>query len=95
VENALAASLLARHGGASIQGIREGLKKLSRVGPSHRLLRREGEREGLQRFQGHQCRCHPDGHSRPSGPLVVLLGGTDKGASYEPLRGALAGKLDG
>ena len=27
------------------------------------------------------------------GPLVVLLGGTDKGASYAPLREALAGKL--
>ncbi len=27
------------------------------------------------------------------GPLVLLLGGTDKGASYAPLREALAGKL--
>jgi UDP-N-acetylmuramoylalanine--D-glutamate ligase len=31
-------------------------------------------------------------HALP-GPLVVLLGGTDKGASYAPLRAALAGKL--
>ncbi len=27
------------------------------------------------------------------GPLVLLLGGTDKGASYEPLREAMEGKL--
>jgi UDP-N-acetylmuramoylalanine--D-glutamate ligase len=31
-------------------------------------------------------------HALP-GPLVLLLGGTDKGASYAPLREALAGKL--
>ncbi len=27
------------------------------------------------------------------GPLVLLLGGQDKGTSYAPLRAALAGKL--
>ena len=31
-------------------------------------------------------------HALP-GPLVLLLGGQDKGSSYEPLREALAGKL--
>jgi UDP-N-acetylmuramoylalanine--D-glutamate ligase len=93
VENALAASLLAGHGGASIQGIREGLK--SYPGLAHRIAFC-GERGGVKAYNDSKG-TNVDAtltaiHALP-GPLVVLLGGTDKGASYEPLRGALAGKL--
>ena len=93
VENALAASLLARHGGASIQGIREGLR--SYPGLAHRIAFC-GERGSVKAYNDSKG-TNVDAtltaiHALP-GPLVVLLGGTDKGASYEPLRGALAGKL--
>ena len=93
VENALAAALLARHGGASLQAIREGLRTYP--GLAHRIAFC-GEKGGV--------RCYNDSKGTNvdatliavralPGPLVLLLGGTDKGASYEPLREALDGKL--
>ncbi len=93
VENALAASLLARHGGASLQGIREGLK--SYPGLAHRIAFC-GERGRVKAYNDSKG-TNVDAtltaiHALP-GPLVVLLGGTDKGASYTPLREALTGKL--
>jgi UDP-N-acetylmuramoylalanine--D-glutamate ligase len=93
VENALAASLLAEHGGASIQGIRAGLQ--SYPGLAHRIAFC-GERGGVKAYNDSKG-TNVDAtltaiHALP-GPLLLLLGGTDKGASYRPLREALAGKL--
>ena len=93
VENALAASLLAGHAGAPLEGIREGLR--SYPGLAHRIAFC-GEKAGVQVYNDSKG-TNVDAtltaiHALP-GPLVVLLGGTDKGASYEPLREALAGKL--
>jgi len=93
VENALAASLLAQHAGASSQGIREGLR--SYPGLAHRIAFC-GERGGVKAYNDSKG-TNVDAtltaiHALP-GPLVLLLGGTDKGASYGPLRAALAGKL--
>jgi len=93
VENALAACLLARHAGASIEGLRAGLR--SYPGLAHRIAFC-GERNGVRAYNDSKG-TNVDAtltaiHALP-GPLVLLLGGTDKGASYEPLRQALAGKL--
>ncbi len=93
VENALAACLLARHGGASLAGIREGLR--SYPGLAHRIAFC-GEKAGVRAFNDSKG-TNVDAtltaiHALP-GPLVLLLGGTDKGASYRPLREALTGKL--
>jgi UDP-N-acetylmuramoylalanine--D-glutamate ligase len=93
VENALAASLLASHAGASLPGIRAGLRNYA--GLAHRLTLC-GEKGGVKAYNDSKG-TNVDAtltaiHALP-GPLVVLLGGTDKGASYAPLREALAGKL--
>jgi UDP-N-acetylmuramoylalanine--D-glutamate ligase len=93
VENVLAASLLARHGGASLQGLREGLRTYP--GLAHRIAFC-GEKGGVKAYNDSKG-TNVDAtltaiHALP-GPLVVLLGGTDKGASYAPLRDALVGKL--
>ncbi len=93
VENALAASLLARHAGASLEGLRAGLRTYP--GLAHRLAFC-GEKGGVRAYNDSKG-TNVDAtltaiHALP-GPLVLLLGGTDKGTSYEPLRAALAGKL--
>jgi UDP-N-acetylmuramoylalanine--D-glutamate ligase len=93
VENALAACLLARQGGASLQGIRVGLR--SYPGLAHRLAFC-GEKAGVRAYNDSKG-TNVDAtltaiHALP-GPLMLLLGGTDKGTSYTPLREALAGKL--
>lgn len=93
VENALAAALLARHAGASRDGLRAGLR--SYPGLAHRMVLC-GERGGVRAYNDSKG-TNVDAtltaiHALP-GPLVLLLGGTDKGASYAPLRAALAGKL--
>ena len=93
VENALAACLLASHAGAALEGLREGLR--SYPGLAHRLAFC-GERGGVKAYNDSKG-TNVDAtltaiHALP-GPLVLLLGGTDKGASYAPLREALAGKL--
>ena len=93
VENALAAALLARHAGASLDGLRAGLR--SYPGLAHRMALC-GERGGVRAYNDSKG-TNVDAtltaiHALP-GPLVLLLGGTDKGASYAPLREALAGKL--
>ncbi|HJW72323.1 MAG TPA: UDP-N-acetylmuramoyl-L-alanine--D-glutamate ligase [Geothrix sp.] len=93
VENALAAMLLAAHGGASFEGIREGLG--SYPGLAHRIAFC-GERGGVQAYndsKGTNVDATLTAIQALPGPLVLLLGGTDKGASYEPLREALEGKL--
>ena len=93
VENALAAALLASHAGASLEAIRQGLRTYP--GLAHRIAFC-GEKGGV--------RCYNDSKGTNvdatliavralPGPMVLLLGGTDKGASYAPLREALEGKL--
>ncbi len=93
VENALAACLLASHAGALASGIREGLR--SYPGLAHRIAFC-GEKHGVQAYndsKGTNVDATLTAILALPGPLVLLLGGTDKGASYEPLREALQGKL--
>lgn len=93
VENALGAVLLARHGGASLEGLREGLR--SYPGLAHRIAFC-GERDGVRAFndsKGTNVDATLTAIRALPGPLVLLLGGEDKGASYAPLRPALEGKL--
>ncbi len=93
VENALAALLLARHGGAGVEAIREGLR--SYPGLAHRIAFC-GERGGVKAYndsKGTNVDATLTAVRALSGPLVLLLGGQDKGSSYAPLREALAGKL--
>ena len=93
VENALAATLLARHGGADLEAIREGLR--SYPGLAHRIAFC-GEKGGVRAYndsKGTNVDATLTAIKALPGPLVLLLGGTDKGASYEPLRQALDGKL--
>ena len=93
VENALAAALLARHAGARIDALREGLR--SYPGLAHRIAFC-GEKDGVQAYndsKGTNVDATLTAIRALPGPLVLLLGGTDKGASYAPLREALDGKL--
>jgi UDP-N-acetylmuramoylalanine--D-glutamate ligase len=93
VENALAAALLARHGGATLEAIRAGLRTYP--GLAHRIAFC-GEKGGVKAYndsKGTNVDATLTAIKALPGPLVLLLGGTDKGASYEPLRQALAGKL--
>ena len=93
VENALAAALLAAQGGATIEGIREGLR--SYPGLAHRIAYC-GEKGGVRAYndsKGTNVDATLTAIRALPGPLVLLLGGTHKGASYEPLRAALEGKL--
>jgi len=93
IENALAATLLAVHGGAAIEGVRDGLKTYP--GLAHRLSFC-GERDGVKAYNDSKA-TNVDStltaiRALP-GPLVLILGGEDKGSSYGPLRPALEGKL--
>jgi UDP-N-acetylmuramoylalanine--D-glutamate ligase len=93
VENALAAALLARHGGATPVAIRAGLRTYP--GLAHRIAFC-GEKGGVKAYndsKGTNVDATVTAIRALPGPLVLLLGGTDKGASYEPLRLALDGKL--
>ncbi len=93
VENALAAVLLASHGGATITAIREGLRTYP--GLAHRIAFC-GEKGGVKAYndsKGTNVDATLIAVRALPGPIVLLLGGTDKGASYAPLREALEGKL--
>ncbi|HET6330809.1 MAG TPA: UDP-N-acetylmuramoyl-L-alanine--D-glutamate ligase [Holophagaceae bacterium] len=93
VENALAAALLASHGGAPLEAIREGLRTYP--GLAHRIAFC-GEKGGVRCFndsKGTNVDATLIAVRALPGPLVLLLGGTDKGASYRPLRETLEGKL--
>ena len=93
VENALAALLLAWHGGASLESIREGLRTYP--GLAHRIAFC-GEKNGVRAYndsKGTNVDATVIAIRALQGPLVLLLGGTDKGTSYEPLRAELKGKL--
>ena len=95
VENALAAAVLARHGGADLQAIREGL--ITYPGLAHRMVLC-GERGGIKVYndsKGTNVDATLTGIRALPGPLVLILGGQDKGTGYGPLREALAGKLRG
>jgi len=93
VENALAAAVLAERGGADLDGIREGLRTYP--GLAHRLAFC-GERDGIRVYndsKGTNVDATVTAVRALPGPLVLLLGGQDKGTSYAPLREALAGKV--
>lgn len=93
VENSLAAAVLAVHGGADIEALREGLR--SYPGLAHRIAFC-GKREGVSYYndsKGTNVDATLTAIKALPGPLVLMLGGEDKGASYEPLRAALDGKL--
>jgi len=93
VENALAASLLAHHGGADPQSLSAGLR--SYPGLAHRIAFC-GERLGVKAYndsKGTNVDATLTAVRALPGPLVLLLGGEDKGTSYQPLRTALEGKL--
>ncbi len=93
VENALAAALLAHHGGAGLEALQAGLR--SYPGLAHRIAFC-GEREGVMAYndsKGTNVDATLTAIRALKGPLVLLLGGEDKGTSYAPLRAALEGKL--
>lgn len=93
VENALAALLLARHGGASLEAIREGLRTYP--GLAHRIAYC-GEKNGVRAYndsKGTNVDATAIAIRALQGPLVLLLGGQDKGTGYVPLREELKGKL--
>jgi UDP-N-acetylmuramoylalanine--D-glutamate ligase len=93
VENALAAAALAFHGGAPLEAIRQGLRTYP--GLAHRIAF-VGERGGVRAYndsKGTNVDATLTAIRALPGPLVLLLGGQDKGAPYEPLRAALEGKL--
>jgi UDP-N-acetylmuramoylalanine--D-glutamate ligase len=93
VENALAALLLARHGGASLEVIRQGLRTYP--GLAHRIAFC-GEKRGVRAYndsKGTNVDATVIAIRALEGPLVLLLGGTDKGTGYKPLREELKGKL--
>lgn len=93
VENALAALVLAHHGGAGVEAIREGLRTYP--GLAHRIAFC-GERGGVRVYndsKGTNVDATLTAIRALPGPLVLMLGGEDKGVSYEPLRAALDGKL--
>jgi UDP-N-acetylmuramoylalanine--D-glutamate ligase len=93
VENSMVAVLLALHGGASLDAIRCGLGTYR--GLAHRLVLC-GEKNGVKVYndsKGTNVDATLTAIKALSGPLVLLLGGEDKGSSYAPLREALVGKL--
>ena len=93
IENALAALLLAQHGGASLEAIREGLRTYP--GLAHRIAFC-GEKHGIRAYndsKGTNVDATVIAIRALEGPLVLLLGGTDKGSGYLPLREELEGKL--
>lgn len=93
VENALAATLLAAHGGAGLEALRLGLRTYP--GLAHRIALC-GERGGVKVYndsKGTNVDATLTAIRALPGPLVLLLGGEDKGTSYQPLREALEGKL--
>ncbi|MBL0313217.1 MAG: UDP-N-acetylmuramoyl-L-alanine--D-glutamate ligase [Holophagaceae bacterium] len=93
VENALAALLLAQHGGASLESLREGLRTYP--GLAHRIAFC-GEKNGIRAYndsKGTNVDATAIAIRALQGPLVLLLGGTDKGTGYVPLREELKGKL--
>jgi UDP-N-acetylmuramoylalanine--D-glutamate ligase len=93
VENALAAAVLASHGGAGAEALREGLKTYP--GLAHRMVLC-GDKAGIKVYndsKGTNVDATVTAIKALPGPLILLLGGQDKGTPYEPLRRFLAGKL--
>ncbi|HOD32454.1 MAG TPA: UDP-N-acetylmuramoyl-L-alanine--D-glutamate ligase [Holophaga sp.] len=93
VENALAALLLARHGGGALEALAEGLRTYP--GLAHRIAFC-AERHGVRVYndsKGTNVDATLTAIRALPGPLVLLLGGEDKGASYAPLEAALDGRL--
>ena len=93
VENALAAVTLACHGGAGVEAMRDGLRTYP--GLAHRLVLcgEKAEVKAYNDSKGTNVDATMTAIKALPGPLVLLLGGQDKGTSYEPLRRFLEGKL--
>jgi UDP-N-acetylmuramoylalanine--D-glutamate ligase len=92
VMNALAASLAARLAGASPEGIRTGLGSFR--GLPHRMTV-VAERGGILWIDDSKATNVEAARSAVEGsgrPLVVLLGGKDKGEDFRPLAPALEGR---
>lgn len=93
VENAMTASMLASYGGASLEAVCEGLRTYA--GLAHRIMLC-GEKRGVKVYndsKGTNVSATVTAIDSLSGPLVVILGGQDKGASYKSLRRAVESKL--
>jgi UDP-N-acetylmuramoylalanine--D-glutamate ligase len=93
VEDALAAVALASHGGAGVAAMREGLRTYP--GLAHRTVLC-GEKAGVKAYndsKGTNVDATMVAIKALPGPLVLLLGGQDKGTPYEPLRKLLEDKL--
>lgn len=93
VENAMAAAVLARHGGAGLEALRDGLRTYP--GLAHRMVLC-GEKNGVKAYndsKGTNVDATMTAIKALPGPLILLLGGQDKGTPYEPLRKLLEGKL--
>ncbi|MCL1893203.1 MAG: UDP-N-acetylmuramoyl-L-alanine--D-glutamate ligase [Holophagaceae bacterium] len=93
VENSLVAILLATHGGATVSALRLGLRTYP--GLRHRLAFC-GEKDGIRAYndsKGTNVEATLTAIHALNGPIILLLGGEDKGSSYCPLINALDGKL--
>ena len=93
VENAIVAATLANHGGAGLEEIREGLRTYA--GLAHRIMLC-GERNSIKVYndsKGTNVSATMMAIKSLPGPLVLILGGQDKGVGYQLLRQAVAGKL--
>lgn len=93
VENAMVAAMLAHYGGAELEAIYKGL--CNYPGLAHRIMLC-GERNGIKVYndsKGTNIDATITAINSMSGPLVLILGGQDKGVSYKPLRQVLKDKL--
>jgi UDP-N-acetylmuramoylalanine--D-glutamate ligase len=93
VENAMTAAVLANYGGAGLEEIREGL--CTYTGLAHRIMFC-GERDDVKVYndsKGTNVSATLTAINSLSGPLVVILGGQDKGTGYQLIRQAVGSKL--
>lgn len=92
VLNALAAALAARAAGASVEGLRAGLRTFA---PLPHRLETVSDRDGLRWVNDSKATNVAASRSAIlslDGTLVVLLGGVDKGEDFRPLAAALEGR---
>jgi UDP-N-acetylmuramoylalanine--D-glutamate ligase len=93
VMNALAASLSARLAGAELEGIRKGLRTFRAL--PHRL-QKVGDRGGVlwvNDSKATNVAATESALRSLNGPIVLLLGGKDKGEEFTPLGRSLPGKV--
>lgn len=93
IENAMVSTILADYSGVSIDGIKNGLHTYS--GLKHRI-NLCGERNNIKVYndsKGTNVSATLTAIRALSGPIVLILGGQDKGVSYDILRDELSPKL--